>query len=73
VTSPEIGSIATEALTLMLKFMDELGIIDHIDEIDSMIILDGHISRMMGPLLKYMNNPEHRSSAMIGIPEGTHL
>jgi hypothetical protein len=37
------------------------------------IILDGHISRMMGPFLEYVNNPEHRWSAILGIPYGTRL
>jgi hypothetical protein len=73
VTSTESGSITTEELTLMLKYMDELCLIDRSEEIDPMIILDGHISTMMGQFLEYVNNPQHRWSAMLCIPYGTHL
>jgi hypothetical protein len=73
VTSTESGSITTEELNLMLKYMDELGLLDRSDGIDPMIILDGHISRMIGPFLEYVNNPQHQWSAMLGIPYGTHL
>jgi hypothetical protein len=47
--------------------------IDRSDGIDATIIPDGHISRMMGPFLEYLNNPQHRWSAMLGIPCDTHL
>jgi hypothetical protein len=57
----------------MLKYMDEPCLVGHSDGIDPMIILAGRISRMMGPLLEYMSNPEHQWSAMLGIPYGTHL
>jgi hypothetical protein len=40
----------------MLKYNDEVGIIDHSDAIDPMSMLDGHISRMMGPFLESFNN-----------------
>jgi hypothetical protein len=69
----ESGSITTEELTLMLEYRDELGLIDRSDGIYTMIILDVHISRMMGPFLEYVNNPKHRRSAILGIPYGTHL
>jgi hypothetical protein len=43
----------------MIIYMDERGVIDQSDGIDPMIILDGHISRMMGTFLDYTNHPEH--------------
>jgi hypothetical protein len=67
------GSITSEELTLMLKYMDERGAIGRSDGIDPMIILDGHISRMMGPFLDYINHPDHIRGAMLGIPYSTHL
>jgi hypothetical protein len=73
VTSTENGSITTEELTLMLKYMDERGVIDQSDGIDQMIIVDGHSSRMMGLFLDYVNYPKHLWSSMLGIPYDTHL
>jgi hypothetical protein len=41
----------------MLKYMDERGVIDRSDGIDPIIILDGHISRMMPTFLDYSTHP----------------
>jgi hypothetical protein len=57
----------------MLEYMDEVGFTDRSGGIDPMIILDGHISRMMGPFLEYVNNPQHQWRTMLGISYGTHL
>jgi hypothetical protein len=57
----------------MLKYMDERGVIDRSDIIDPMFIVDVHSSRMVGALLDYVKDPEHRWSAMPGIPYVTHL
>jgi hypothetical protein len=73
VTSTENGSITGEELTLMLKWMDDLEIFEQSDSVDPMFIVDGHISRMMGPFLEYVNDPVHRWSAMLGIPYVTNL
>jgi hypothetical protein len=53
--------------------MDDHIVFDQSDGADPMLIVDGHISRMMGPFLEYVNDPEHRWSGMRGIPYGTQL
>jgi hypothetical protein len=65
---PKMEVSQQKKLTLMLKYMDAWGVIDQSDGIDPMIIVDVHSSRMMGAFLDYVNNPEHRWSAMLGIP-----
>jgi hypothetical protein len=67
------GCITTEELTLMLNYMDELGLIERSDRIYPMVIFDGRISRIMGPFLEYVNNLQHWWRAMLDIPYGTHL
>jgi hypothetical protein len=57
----------------MLKYMDERGVVDRSDCIDPIIILEGHILRMICPLLDYGNHPKNIGSAMVGIPYNIHM
>jgi hypothetical protein len=50
-TSTESGSITSLELTLMLKWIDDREIFDRSDGVDPMLIIDGHISRMMALFL----------------------
>jgi hypothetical protein len=56
-----------------VHYMDERGFIDRSGVNNPIIIIDTHSFRMMGALLDYVNNHEHRWSAMLCIPYGTYL
>ena len=58
----------------MLKYIDDHGILPRIPNGPTpCILLDGHSSRLELPFLKYINQPERKWKALIGIPYGTSL
>jgi hypothetical protein len=52
----------------MLKWMDGRKLFNGCDGVDPLLIVDRHSSRMMGPFLKFVNDPEHLWNAMLDIP-----
>lgn len=67
----ENGSISSELLAEMLRVIDRFKVFDQSDGIAPFLLLDGHGSCFELPFLKYINTPETKWNACIGLPYGT--
>jgi hypothetical protein len=72
VTCSESGSITSDILTNVLKYLDKKLDFDR-SEADPFLLLDGHGSRFELPFLDYINNPSSKWTVCIGVPYGTNL
>jgi hypothetical protein len=66
------ASILFVILTDMLQYIDSHNIFDCINT-KSLLLLDGHHSRMDLEFLEYINTPAHKWNVCIGVPYATHL
>jgi hypothetical protein len=55
----------------MLRVIDGFNVFDRSDGIAPFLLLDGHSSRFELPFLKYINSPQTKWNACIGLPYGT--
>lgn len=67
----ESGSITSQLLAAMLKFMDDLNLFDRSDGVPPFLLLDGHGSRFELPFLEYITCKDHEWKVSIGVPYGT--
>jgi hypothetical protein len=72
VTCSESGSITSDILTNVLKYLDKKLNFDR-SEADLFLLLDGHGSRFELPFLDYINNPISKWTFCIGVLHGTNL
>jgi hypothetical protein len=70
-TSPK-ASITSILLIDILAFLDSLGVYD-CSIANLFLLLGGHHSRMMLPLLKHVTDPSHRWHCCFGVPYATHI
>ena len=75
VTFSESGGMDGKILTDILRHLDHLQVFkeDRNDGYIPFILLDGHQSRFELEFLRYINNPNTRWNACIGVPYGTSL
>ena len=67
------GGITSDILTNILKIIDHLNLFPRTNVLTPLHLLDGHGSRFEIPFLEYINAPEHKWAAIIGVPYGTAL
>ncbi len=72
VTCSESGSITSDILTDILKYLDKKLAFDR-TEADPFLLLDGHGSRFEIPFLNYINDPASKWTVCIGVPYRTSL
>ena len=72
VTCSESGSITSDVLTNILKYLDQKLQFDR-SEADPFLLLDGHGSRFELPFLDYIVDPTSKWTVCIGVPYGTNL
>ena len=65
------GTITSELLAAILKFMDGLNLFDRSDGVPPFLLLDCHGSRFELPFLQYITCKEHEWKVCIGVPYGT--
>ena len=65
--------MTTDILTRILETLDHLEVFDRSTGINHYLMLDGHVSRMGIPFLRYINTPAHLRIACIGVPYGISL
>jgi len=70
-TSPK-ASITSTLLADMLALLDSLCVYD-CSIVNPFLLLDGHHSRMMLPILKYMNDPSHKWHCCFGVRYATRI
>jgi len=71
VTCSESGSITSDVLTNILKYLDQKLQFDR-SEADPFLLLDGHGSRFELPFLDYIVDPTSKWTVCIGVPYGTN-
>ncbi len=64
--------ITSTLLAEMLEFIDDCGIFNR-SIAKSFLLFDGHVSRIMLPFLKYIDDPEHGWVCCMGVPCATHI
>jgi len=74
ITCSPKGSITSEILADMLKWIDSFGVFPRVPGGPTpFLLLDGHGSRLSVPFLKYINDPTHKWVVCIGVPNGTSI
>ena len=74
VTSTPKGSITSEVLRDILKYIDDIGVFPRNEDSPTpFLLLDGHGSRIEMPFLSYINDTTHKWVVCIGVPNGTSL
>ena len=72
VTCSPKGSITSCILREAFKRLDDLGVYERTSTLRPMALFDAHDSRLQVAFLRYINDPSHRWTFCIGLPNGTH-
>ena len=66
------GSITSEILKHAFERLDNLDVFPRTPQLNPFALFDAHDSRLQLPFLRYINDPSHKWTFCIGLPNGTH-